>query len=114
MMSHTFGLQVVSVTSKDAKTVLISNPKTFSDGSGPPTVKRSNLPIKFQPDGATTLGHKLDTKNKDNQTTLNLTLTVPPNLACQFSTMSTMMALLGMMLLAITKNPSSVKTLMNY
>lgn len=114
MMFLTYGLQVVSAISKDAKIALISNPKTSSDGSGPPTAKRSNQPTKFQPDSATTHGHKLDTKNKDNPTTPNSTSTVLPNPACLFSTMSTMMVLLGTMLLATTKNPSSVKTQTNY
>lgn len=114
MMFLTFGLQVVSVTSKDAKIGPISNPKTSWDGSGLLIAKRSNLPTKSQRDGATTHGHKLDTRNKDNPTMLNSTSTVPLNPACQFSTMSTMTALHGTMLLAITKNPSSVKTLMNY
>lgn len=114
VMFHISGHPVVSVISKVVKTALTLNLRTSSGGSGPPTAKRSNQLLAYQPDGATTLGRKLDTKNKGNLTMLSLISTVPLNHVYLFSTTYTMMVLLGMMLLATTRNPSFVKIQMNY
>lgn len=47
MTFHTFGLLDDCATSKVARTVLISNPKTFLVGSGLPIVKRYVIILKI-------------------------------------------------------------------
>ncbi|ERL87076.1 hypothetical protein D910_04477 [Dendroctonus ponderosae] len=69
----------VCATSKVAKTVLISNPKTSTDGSGPPIGRSWPQPVKCPPALATTPGLPPATRSKSNPTTPNLISMVPLN-----------------------------------
>ena len=113
-MYLTSGRLVVSATSRAAKTGVISNPRLSMDGSGLQTEKSCHPQTIFPKDGLTTHGRKLVTRKPVNLTTLNSTSTVPLNPACLYLTTFTTMVLHGTMLLAITKNPSFVKTLRSF